>query len=258
MCGHELRVNHETEARAAISGRPHPKRVAIVQSNYIPWRGYFDIIGLADQFVLYDIVQFTKRDWRNRNRIKTAVGPKWLTIPVMTSGAFQQTIAETRIADGSWAVKHWRSLSHAYSRAPYFEHYRPRLAEIYQTCGSMTLLSAVNRALIEFVSGELGLKTTISDAVDYAVGDDRNGRLVEVCLALGAGIYVSGPSARGYLDIGRFRDVGIEVEFMDYSAYRPYPQLHGVFEPSVSVLDLLFNVGPQAPTYMLHPSQARS
>jgi hypothetical protein len=102
------------------------------------------------------------------------------------------------------------------------------------------------------------LKTTISDAVDYAVGDDRSGRLVDICRALGAGTYLSGPSARSYLDVGRFRDVGIEVEFMDYSAYGPYPQLHGDFEPSVSVLDLLFNVGPEAPSYMLHSSHPRS
>lgn len=234
------------------------KRVAILQSNYIPWRGYFDVIGLVDEFVLYDVVQFTKRDWRNRNRIKTAVGLKWLTIPVMTAGAYHQTIADTRIVDGNWAVKHWRSLSHAYGRAPYFEQYRARLAETYSACGTMTSLSAVNRTLIEYVSNELGLRTKIGDAVDYAVDDDRNGRLLEICRALGASLYLSGPSARGYLDLARFREAGIEIEFMDYSAYRPYPQLHGAFEPSVSVLDLLFNVGPEAPSYMLHPYQARS
>lgn len=251
-------MNRTSEAPAANSGRRGSTRVAIVQSNYIPWRGYFDIIGLVDHFVLYDIVQFTKRDWRNRNRIKTAAGPQWLTIPIMTSGAYQQTIAETKIVEGNWAAKHWRSLSHAYRHSPYFEHYRPRLADVYQACGSMRCLSAVNRIFIEFVCADLGLKTTISDAVDYAVGDDRSGRLVDICRALGAGTYLSGPSARGYLDVGRFRDVGIEVEFMDYSAYGPYPQLHGDFEPSVSVLDLLFNVGPEAPSYMLHSSHPRS
>jgi len=251
-------VSSETEASAAASGRRGSRRVAIVQSNYIPWRGYFDIIGLVDDFVLYDIVQFTKRDWRNRNRIKTAAGIQWLTIPVMTSGAYQQTIAETKIAGGNWAEKHWRSLSHAYSRSPHFERYRPRLADIYRTCGSMTCLSAVNRTFIEFISDELGLKTTISSAVDYEVGTDRTGRLVEICLALSAGTYLSGPSARGYLDAARFREAGIEVEFMDYSAYQPYPQLHGDFEPAVSVLDLLFNVGPDAPSYMLYSSQKRS
>ena len=245
-------MSRESRVPLANSGRRGSARVAIIQSNYIPWRGYFDIIGMVDHFVLYDIVQFTKRDWRNRNRIKTAEGPQWLTIPVMTSGAYQQTIAETRIVEGQWAAKHWRTLSHAYSHAPYFEHYRPRLADVYEACGSMRCLSAVNRVFIEFVSAELGLKTTISDAADYKVGDDRSGRLVDICVARGAGTYLSGPSARGYLDVGRFRDAGIDVEFMDYSAYRPYPQLHGDFEPSVSVLDLLFNVGPEAPSYMLH------
>lgn len=227
------------------------KRVAVLQSNYIPWRGYFDIIGLADEFVIYDVVQFTKNDWRNRNRIKTPQGPIWLTIPVATAGRLGQSIAQTRIADRNWAARHWRSISQAYARAPHFERYRQRLAAAFEACGQLEWLSAVNRALIETVAAELGLATRISSAADMSLEGDRTQRLVGLCRALGAGVYVSGPRGRNYLDVGLFHDAGIAVEFVDYSGYSDYPQLHGAFEPAVSVLDLLFNTGPLARSYML-------
>ena len=222
------------------------KRVAIVQSNYIPWRGYFDIIRLADEFVLYDTVQFTKRDWRNRNRIKTASGLKWLTIPVLTSGAYHQTIADTRIADGSWAAKHWRSLEHAYAQAPFFASSRDRWQAAFEACAARDRLSDVNRFLIEQVVRELGITTRITDAAEYDVTGDRTERLLAICLAAGATTYLSGPSAKSYLDVDLFERSGVSVEFMDYSGYAPYPQLHGSFENAVSVLDLIFNTGPNA------------
>lgn len=227
------------------------KRVAVVQSNYIPWRGYFDLIGLVDEFVLYDIVQFTKRDWRNRNRIKTAAGPRWLTIPVATAGSYHQTIAQTRIADRGWAERHWRSLTHAYAHAPHFDAYRGRWEANYAACAGLESLSAVNRLLIERIAEELGLSTIISEASGYRAEGDRNERLLALCHATGATIYVSGPSARGYLDVSRFAAEGVAVEFMDYSRYQPYPQIHGAFEPSVSVVDLLFTTGPAARRHLL-------
>jgi hypothetical protein len=232
------------------------KRVAIVQSSYIPWRGYFDIIGQVDEFVLYDSVQFTKRDWRNRNRIKTVSGPLWLTIPVATAGAFTQSVADTRISDPAWAAAHWRSIEHAYARAPYFDEYRGRWQERFRECAGEVMLSRVNRRLLEAVASELGFRTVFTDAAAYPVTGDRNSRLVDICRAAGATTYLSGPSARVYLDVEQFRAAGILVEFMDYSGYREYPQLHGPFEPSVSILDLLFNVGPEAPAY-LSPASRR-
>ena len=226
------------------------KRVAILQSSYIPWPGYFDIIGSVDEFVMYDVVQFTKDDWRNRNRIKTADGVRWLTIPVLTAGRFGQTIAETRVAGGDWAVKHWRSLSQAYAAAPYFANYRDRFADAYRACGDQPLISSVNRTFIDVISSELGLSTRIIDAAAHVKEGDRNQRLVDLCRALGAGVYVSGPSARTYLDIELFRRHGIDVEFVEYPAYGPYHQLHGSFEPRLSVLDMLFNVGPATTSYL--------
>ncbi len=228
------------------------KRVAIVQSSYIPWRGYFDIVGLVDEFVIYDVVQFTKRDWRNRNRIKTAQGLRWLTIPVVTAGAYRQAIADTRVLNGDWTTTHWRTLCHAYAHAPYFGIYRDRLCELYRACRGLQTLSSVNRLLIRHLAMELGFTTAITEAQEYDIGScDRNRRLIDICLAANATTYLSGPSARVYLDVDLFTDAGITVEFMDYSHYAPYPQLHGAFEPSVSVLDLLFNTGPEARAHML-------
>jgi len=226
------------------------KRVAILQSNYIPWRGYFDIIGLVDEFVIYDVAQFTKNDWRNRNLIKTAQGVRWLTIPVATAGKFGQTIGETQIAAKTWAEKHWRSVAQAYAKAPFFARYRDRLESAYVTCGTLRSLSAVNRLLIDLVAAELGLSARIIDANAYPVSEGRNQRLLSVCRTSGATVYVSGPSARSYLDLTLFAEAGIRVKFMDYSSYAPYPQLHGPFEPGVSVLDLLFNTGPAALSHM--------
>lgn len=226
------------------------KRVAILQSNYIPWRGYFDIISLVDEFIVYDVAQFTKNDWRNRNRIKTAQGPQWLSIPVLTAGRSTQTIAETRVASPDWAEKHWRSISQAYARAPFFKTYRERLESAYVACGRLQHLSAINRLLIHAISAELDLTTTFTDASEYGVRGNRTERLVGLCRSAGANVYLTGPSALDYLDLTLFEQARIRVEFMDYSSYGPYPQIHGAFEPHVSVIDLLLNVGATAVSYL--------
>jgi len=230
------------------------KRIAILQSNYIPWRGYFDIIGSVDEFLIYDSAQYTKNDWRNRNRIKTANGPTWLTIPVATAGQFYQPIADARCTNHTWAAKHWRSLSQAYARAPYFPVYRDLLAEAYEACAGQTLLSDINRHLLNTVVSALGLTTRIADAPELPSENDPTKQLIEICRAVGATTYLSGPSAKNYMDISVFTAAGITVEFIDYSGYQPYPQLHGEFNPAVSILDLLFSVGPQARSYLSAPA----
>lgn len=234
------------------------KRVAILQSNYIPWRGYFRILGSVDEFVVYDVVQFTKNDWRNRNRIRTAQGLQWLTVPVKTSGRFGQSIAETEIAGPAWAEAHWKRIAQAYARAPFLSMYRTRFEEVYAACALETRLSAVNRRLLVLVAGFLGLPAVITDA-DACNGDtDRTGRLVEICRSAGATVYVTGPSALGYLDLPRFAAAQIEVEVMDYSSLGPYPQVHGgAFESHVSVLDVLFNAGDAARDHVLGPAPGR-
>jgi hypothetical protein len=226
------------------------KRVAILQSNYIPWRGYFDIIGLVDEFILYDSAQYTKNDWRNRNRIRTTQGEQWLTIPIVTAGRFGQTIAEAEIESPAWAAKHWKTIAQAYARAPFFDRYAATFEPLFAACADERRLSLVNQRLIRAVADAIGLKTTITDSSAYEYSGDRNGRLVALCQAARATDYLTGPSAREYLDVDLFARSGIRVEFMDYSGYRPYPQVHGGFVGDVSAIDLLFNVGDAARDYL--------
>jgi len=228
------------------------KRIAIVQSNYIPWKGYFDLIRFCDEFVLYDDVQYTRRDWRNRNLIKTPHGLHWLTIPVEVKGRYLQRIRDTRVSDPGWGRKHWAVLRHNYAKAPFFQRYRECLEALY-LAPSPEYLSEINRIFLEAIAPELGIRTPISFSGDYELAEGRSERLLGICRAARADVYLSGPAARGYLDEGLFAAAGIRVEWMDYSGYAQYPQLFGAFEHGVSVLDLLFNAGPDAWKYMKHP-----
>ena len=232
------------------------KRVAIVQSSYIPWKGYFDLIRAADEFILLDDVQFTKRDWRSRNRIKTKDGLLWLSIPVHTKGRYEQRILDTTISDPSWARTHWQTIRSAYARAPHFDTYAPVFEQLYRTPTS-DRLSLVNHALIVAACSALAISTPITWSEAYHPRDGRNERLIDLCVKSGATEYLSGPAARGYLDERAFNDAGITVRFADYDGYPQYPQLHGPFEHAVSVLDLLFCTGPRALDYMKDVCPAR-
>jgi len=232
------------------------KCVAIVQSSYIPWKGYFDLIRAADEFILLDDVQFTKRDWRSRNRIKTKDGLYWLTIPVQTSGRYQQRIMDTTIADSTWSERHWQTIQSAYARTPFFDAYAPQLREAYQRVTS-NRLSDVNRSLLERVCQMLGITTPIRWSSEYHPREGRNERLIDLCVKSGATDYLSGPSARGYVDETVFADAGVTVHFADYSGYREYDQPYPPFEHAVSVLDLLFCTGPAATDYLKDLSPTR-
>jgi hypothetical protein len=225
-------------------------KVAILQSNYVPWKGYFDIIRKADRFVFYDEVQYTKNDWRNRNRIKTANGALWLTIPVETRHKFGQKICETRVANDFWRRKHWASIRQAYRYAEYFGEYAPALEELY--LGQQeTSLSRINFDFIRVLCRALGIETELHWSTEFPGGGGRVERLVEICRALGATVYLSGPSGRNYIEseASKFVEAGIRQEYMRYD-YPEYRQLHGPFVHSVSVIDLLFNTGPDARRYM--------
>jgi WbqC-like protein family len=207
------------------------------------------LINLVDEFVLYDDRQFTRRDWRNRNRVKTPAGTKWLTIPVKVKGKYDQRIDETLIDDPSWTQRHWRTLAHSYARAPHFDEFAGRFERLYNDVREQRL-SLVNRAFIEEVSDVLGIQTRLSWATDYDAHGSRSERLVSLCRAAGATRYLSGPSARSYLDEELFHRNDIDVLWMNYEGYLPYPQLHGPFEHAVSILDLIFHTGEDAPHYM--------
>jgi hypothetical protein len=233
------------------------RSVAAVQSNYIPWKGYFDLINQVDEFVLLDDVQYTRRDWRNRNLVKVDGAKQWLTIPVVVKGRYHQRIDETVVADGEWAGRHWRTIVHAYRRAPHFDTVAALLEPLYETAAGLERLSDVNRTFLEAICGHLGIATRLSWSTDYATSDERSRRLLDLSLALNADRYVSGPAARDYLDVDAFAAAGVEVGWADYSGYPEYPQGAGAFEHGVSIVDLLFNVGPDAPAYMTSFARSR-
>jgi len=234
---------------ADLPARAVAKSVAIVQSNYIPWKGYFDLINSVDEFILYDDVQYTRRDWRNRNLIKTRDGLKWLTIPVVVKGKYTQRIRETRISEADWGRKHWAAIAHSYAKCLHFAAYRPLFEPLYLESRE-PFLSHVNFRFIRAICAILDIQTTISWSSDFALRDGQNERLIGLCKGARATHYLSGPSAREYLDESQFTAEGITVKWMDYSGYRPYTQLFGPFEHGVTVLDLIFNEGSEARRYM--------
>lgn len=225
------------------------KTIAIIQSNYIPWKGYFDIIHSVDEFVLFDDAQFTERDWRNRNRIKTPTGLKWLTIPVEAKGKFPQKIRDTCISDLSWGKKHWEAIRHSYSKTRFFKDYRELFEELYLTCNEK-FLSRVNYRFLETINRMLDIETRISWSSDYNLIEGKNERLISLCQQAKATKFLLGPAAQDYLDESLFQQEGIEVEWMDYSGYPEYRQLFPPFEHSVTILDLIFNEGPNAKNFM--------
>jgi len=224
------------------------KRLAILQSNYIPWKGYFDLINYVDEFILYDTAQFTKNDWRNRNRIKTPRGLEWLTIPVRHH--FGQSIEETQISDQRWARKHWSTLSQNYAAAPHFQEYKARLEALYDSVAEEKSLSAVNHRCLSEICEILGIRTRITWSRDYPLAEGQTERLVRLCEATGAAEYISGPAARDYIDAQLFTRAGIKLTYINYGGYPPYDQLFGPFEHGVSILDLIVHTGREAPKHM--------
>jgi hypothetical protein len=225
-------------------------RVAILQSSYLPWKGYFDIIHSVDAFVFYDDVQYTPRDWRSRNRFKLHGGPAWLTVPAGSHRS--RLICEVVLADDDWQRNHWNVIKHNYGKCPYFPQYETFFARLF--CGTQwTSLSELNQHAIRGIATELlGIETQFHDSREFHAEGAKTDRLLSVLKGFSPEVshYVSGPSARGYIEEEKFRAAGIEVEFMDYSGYPEYPQRFPPFRHDVSVLDLLFNVGEQAPHYI--------
>lgn len=222
-------------------------KVAIVQSNYIPWRGYLDLIDDVDLFIYLDDVQYTRRDWRNRNKIKTANGLLWLSIPVKNESR-SQLICETCINYSTgWNQNHLQQIHHWYKKAPYFNLYFNRLEELLTT--RYQTISEINQALLSWIATELDIRTKVVCATKL-ISEGRNiDKLLCLLKSVGATRYVSGPSARAYIDHERFDQANILLEYKAY-VYSAYPQLYGDFVGAVSVIDLLFNVGPQSRSYL--------
>lgn len=224
------------------------KRVAIIQSNYIPWKGYFDMIGLVDEFIIYDEVQYTKNDWRNRNRIKTAQGVQWITIPVYQK-SLSQKISETVVTNPKWGVKNWQTIRGNYGRAPFFKLFSGELEEFYCT-SRLSSLSEINTFLLKKICDLIGIGTKISNSTEYFLRGDPTEKLIGLCKQTGAQCYLSGPAAKDYLREDLFSQEGIMVEWMGYDSYPEYPQLYPPFIHHVSIIDLLFNTGKDSIQYL--------
>jgi len=225
------------------------KKIAILQSNYIPWKGYFDLINMVDEFILYDDVKYSRGDWRNRNKIKTPQGLKWLTIPVEVKGKYFQKINETKISEKGWGKKHWNSIKQNYSKAKYFKEYKDIFEDLFLNCNEV-YLSQINFKFINVINEILGIKTKIRWSSEFDLVDGKSERLLGICKDCNADIYLSGPAAKGYLDEELFKREGIKVEWMDYNGYPEYEQLYPPFEHGVTILDLIFNEGNNATKFM--------
>lgn len=225
------------------------KRVAILQSNYLPWKGYFDIIGSVDEFIVYDCAQYTKNDWRNRNQVKTAQGKVWLTVPVRHR-SLDQCIDEVEVADPRCFGKHWATFRQAYARAPGFGDHAAALETAFREAAELPRISEVNLHFLRLIAQLLDLPARITDSRRYELPEGRNERLVALCVQAGANRYVSGPAARSYLDEALFERAGIAVEWMAYSGYPEYEQPYPPFDHFVSILDLLGCTGGRARDFL--------
>lgn len=221
--------------------------VVILQPSYIPWRGYFDQIRRADLFIFYDDIQYDKHGWRNRNQIKTAQGKQWLTIPVHSHGVTDGIPVKDVRIDWSkpWAKNHLKALTFAYGKAPYFKKYLPLIDSFYtrrdETLADFTI------ATTEAITRALGILSTLfmrsSEMTD--INGQKTDRLIQILTRVGAKHYISGPSARDYIEQDKFDAAGITLEYIKYD-YPAYEQFFPPFEPFVSVLDLMFMTGERA------------
>jgi hypothetical protein len=223
-------------------------KLAVLQSNYLPWKGYFDIIHDVDLFLFYDEVQYTKNDWRNRNRILTRDGLKWLTVPVF--GSIEKRIDEIEIVENRWQRQHYQAILTNYSKSPYFQTIKGLLEDTYLDAQWQNL-SQLNQSLIIRISRELlGIQTEFGISSDYQSSGSGHQKLLSLVKATGAEVYISGPAAKNYIDLADYTAAGIELIWKDYSGYPAYPQQFSPFEHQVSIIDLICNTGPDAPQYI--------
>lgn len=222
------------------------KSIAILQSNYIPWKGYFDIINSVDEFVIYDDVQYTKNDWRNRNILFSPQGRQWLTIPIRHKSG--QLILEAESNDPLWQQKHWAKITNAYRKAPFFKEYKGFFEEFYLGPQVLSLTQA-NHELITIVCKLLNISTRIIRSEGFTKFSDPTERLVHIATKLDATTYLTGPAGLDYLKLEKFAEKNISVEVKSYEGYSEYVQFSQPFQHDVSILDMFFHVGPESEKY---------
>lgn len=229
---------------------PSLKKIAILQPNYIPWKGVFDLISRVDVFVFYDDVQFTAKDWRSRNRIRTAHGDIWLSVPVLSKGLRDQRICDAMIDPRSnWQAKHYKALKANYQKARYFKDYEYLLEEIY-LANHWTKIAELNIFATKLIARAIGVDAEWHRSSDLGQSGDKNGeRAINICKALGCDSFINGPSARAFMDASLFQKNGIALDYMSYS-YPEYEQLYQPFVHEVTVLDVVFNCGPDSRAFV--------
>ena len=225
------------------------KKVLITQSNYIPWKGYFSSISNTDIFVVFDEMQYTKRDWRNRNLIKTPNGLKWLTIPVEVKGKYFQKINETKVSDKKWNKSHIALIKQNYSKAKCYKETIGWVEELYMNC-NFKYLSDINLHFIREINKYLNIDTEIRFSKDFDLQEDRNQRLIKICKDLNATDYYSGLAAKFYMDEELFKKNNLNVHYFNYSNFKKYEQLHGSYEHGVSIFDLILNEGVKSINFL--------
>jgi hypothetical protein len=223
------------------------KRLGCIQPSYIPWRGFFHIIQRSDIFVFHEDIQYTKQDWRNRNKIKTRNGWTWLTVPVQKA-TIHDNIDEVLIAnDSNWAAHHWRQIQQNYSQAPFFDKFRDFFADTYHS--KWEKLTELDIYLTCEISKFLGIKTEFVRSPVLGLSGTKTDRLADMCQKVGATHYLSGPTAQGYIEEEKLQAIDVTLEYQVYE-YPEYPQLYGAFEPTMSIIDMLFNLGDATPEYI--------
>ena len=219
-------------------------RVTILQPSYLPWLGFFEQMTRSDKFVLLDDVQYTRRDWRNRNKVRVKEGWVWLTVPVQQKSRFSQSLLETRIDNSvSWRRKHLETLRQHYCKAPFFEKYFPRCQQIYEK--DWEFLFDLCLETIQFLKEEMGIETPLLRSSEMKLSGEKTERLVSICRELGATHYLSGESGSDYISQEDFSNQGIGLEYQNYE-HPVYPQRYPGFVPHLATIDLLFNCGEQS------------
>jgi hypothetical protein len=222
-------------------------RVGIIQSNFLPWRGYFDFIKNVDLFIFHDDLQYTKGDWRNRNKIKTPQGTQWITVPVHYQFTNQLIDETTIIYQTDWPRHMLNCIKNSYAKAPYFEVYFPELTKLL--IEPAQTISDLNVRLIHWVCSLLDIHTPMVFSRQYHPVGTKTERLIGILKQVGATTYLSGPAAKSYLIPELFINEGIKLEYKAYG-YLEYPQLYPPYDPFVSVIDLIFMTGKKATSFL--------
>ena len=216
-----------------------------MQSSYLPWKGLFDIINDVDIFVFYDTVQYSKRGWTNRNRIKSPLGSRWITVPV--SGSTKNSIQDTNISGNDWSESHYSAIRQSYYKSNYWDDVEEIISTIRKN--EFNTISELNQHMIRKICTYLGIETKIICSSQIPQTGSKTERLISIINQIGAESYLSGPAAKSYIN-NEFRDAGIELCWKSYLGYPEYQQQHGEFDHHVSVIDLISCKGPESAEFI--------